>query len=185
MSTELYDFIAMVKQNEYVILDTETTGLDTGEVCQIAIIDSAGTALIDTLVKPVGGIPQAAAAIHGITNMQVIDAPGWKDVSPRVQTILTGRNVIAYNAVFDRKMMHRSAEAAALPPVDWKSFSTWWCAMLAFSQVYAQRDRYGRGFRWQKLATAAQFYGIKIANEHNALADCLTTLHVIKSMAGV
>lgn len=35
-----------------VILDTETTGLHDAEIVQIAVIDHAGTVLLDTLVNP-------------------------------------------------------------------------------------------------------------------------------------
>jgi DNA polymerase III epsilon subunit-like protein len=184
MNSTLNDFRAMVRGNKYVILDTETTGLQTGEVCQIAIVDAQGKTLVDTLVKPIERIPASATAIHGITNTMVTAAPTWKDVSPLIKDIVSGQHVIAYNAVFDRKMMHKSAEAAGIPKTDWKSFSTWWCAMVAFSEIFGQRG--GRsGFRWQSLATAARYYHVPVEAQHTALADCQTTLAVVRAMAGL
>lgn len=176
-------FIEVIKSGDYVILDTETTGLHDGEIVQIAIIDSSGTPLIDTLVKPIYSIPQDAMRIHGITNEMVKDAPNWATVTQQVQAILTGRNVIVYNAVYDRKMMHKSAEKIGSPAIDWKIISTWYCAMEAFAEVYGDWNDYRQSYRWQKLTTAAAYYNVQIKNAHSALGDCLMTLGVVKAMA--
>ena len=185
-SYKLQSFKTMIQRGEFVILDTETTGVDHGsEICQIAIIDSQGSILIDTLIKPIGRIPSSATAIHGITNAMVTSAPGWDKVVTGLVPLLDGRDVIAYNALFDRKMMHKSSEAAGLPKTDWKQFSRWWCAMEAFAEVYGKADRYTGKFRWQKLSTAAQYYNIPVVAEHTALDDCRTTLAVARAMAGL
>ena len=44
-----------------VYLDTETTGLDEqSEIVEISLIDSDGSVLLDTLVKPLERIPAGA-----------------------------------------------------------------------------------------------------------------------------
>lgn len=48
------------------IVDVETTDLE-GRVCEIAIIDTAGRTLLDTLVNPEIPICAEAIAVHGIT----------------------------------------------------------------------------------------------------------------------
>ncbi len=166
----------------YVVLDTETTGLNDGEICQIAVVSSAGEVLLDTLVKTVRGIPYGSTRIHGITNEMVQDAPRWAEISPSLVNILKGQNVVVYNAVYDRKMMHRSAEHAGLPKTDWKQFSTWWCAMEAFAEVYGEWNSYRRNYRWQSLTTACRYYGIPISNAHSALGDVLMTLQLCRKM---
>jgi DNA polymerase III subunit epsilon len=183
-STKLQDFLAMLREQNYVILDTETTGINDAEICQISIVDLHGAVLLDTLVKPVSAIPSRATSIHGITNSMVKDAPPWGDVSAQVVPLLTGRDVIAYNAVFDRKMMHQSAQACGLPKVDWKTFSRWWCAMEAFSELYGEANSYRRGgYKYQSLKTAAAHFRVPVEQAHIALADCMTTLAVVKGMS--
>lgn len=185
-SYKLTSFKSMIQRGEFVILDTETTGVDgKSEICQIAIVDGLGNVLIDTLIKPIGRIPSVATSIHGITNAMVANSPAWGDIVPQLVPMLDGRDVIAYNALFDRKMMHKSSEAAGLPKTDWKQFSRWWCAMEAFAEVYGKVDRYSGKYRWQKLATAAQYYNVTVTTAHTAVDDCITTLAVARAIAGL
>lgn len=173
---------AVVDLENFVILDTETTGLRDGEICQIAIVDHKGHTLLHQLVKPVGTIPPDAQRIHGISNDQVKDALGWADVAPRVKDILTGKDVIVYNAVYDRKMMHKSAEYAGVEKIDWKTLSPWYCAMEAYAEFYGDWNDYHQSYRWQRLSVAAERCGVAVKDAHNALGDCLMTLGVVRHM---
>ncbi|MFJ2900325.1 exonuclease domain-containing protein [Streptomyces sp. NPDC087218] len=73
----------------YAILDTETTGLDyDSRIVEIAVTTAAGTVLLDTLVNPGAPIPAEAAAIHGITDVMVADAPSTDQHPTNVTTPL-------------------------------------------------------------------------------------------------
>ena len=176
-------FKQMIQRDEYVVLDTETTGLFNAEIVQIALIDSQGKVLLDTLVKPVNRIPYDVIRIHGITNERVADAPSWADVTSQVEVILRERDVVVYNAVFDRKMLHSSADAAKLPKVDWKSFSRWWCAMETYAEIQGV-FRYGSRPKMHKLVNAARYYNIPVVNAHSALGDARLTLALVRAIAG-
>jgi DNA polymerase III subunit epsilon len=176
-------FSDVIRGGGYLILDTETTGLHDAEICQIAVIDQAGTPLLDTLVKTVYPIPADAQRIHGISTAMVQSAPTFAEVRPRLLELLTGCDVIVFNADYDRRMLHESAKQAGLEPVEWKTVARWWCAMQAFAAVYGERNtRYG-GFKWKSLAFAAGHYGVTVDVAHTALGDCLTTLEVVRGMA--
>jgi len=182
ISNSLQAFKNMIQQGNYVVLDTETTGLERGEIVQIAVIDASGAVLLDTLVKPVNPIPPDASRIHGLYAYHVADAPTWESISAQLVPLLSGRDVVIYNAVYDRKMMHQSAEAAGLPKVDWKTLATFWCAMEAFAETYGDWNEYRGNYRWQKLVTAARYYRLPVVDAHSALGDCQMTLQVIKAM---
>jgi DNA polymerase III epsilon subunit-like protein len=75
-----------------IFLDTETTGFSAAAgdaVVEIAIVDSAGRVLIDTLIDPQRSIPWQASNVHGITNEMVRNKPTLKQVMPQVIQIIT------------------------------------------------------------------------------------------------
>jgi len=183
--SDLQELLNVIRSGQYLILDTETTGLERGEVVQISVIDSSGSILIDTLVKPVEPITPSTTRIHGITNQMVATAPCFAEVVENLRETISGKHVIVYNAVYDRKMLHQSAEAAGIEKTDWKGISRWWCAMEGFAEIYGDWNQYRRTYRWQKLSTAAHYYGVPLTDAHSALGDCLITLAVCKGMAMV
>ena len=151
-------------------------------ICQIAIIDDRGELLMHEYVKPVNGIPDSAVRIHGISDEIVSYAPGWGQIAPKVLEIVNGRDVIIYNAVYDRKMMHQSAEACGIEKVNWKELANFWCAMEAYAEFYGDWNDYFGSYRYQKLTDAARRFGVTTQGAHSALADCRMTLRVIKAM---
>ncbi len=178
-----HNLIQVIRSGKFVILDTETTGLERGEIVQIAVIDSSGQVLMDQYIKPVNPIPPSVTAIHGITDAMVATAQPFSAVVPELLKILTDQNVIVYNAVYDRKMLHQSAEACGHPKTEWRELSHWWCAMEVFAEVYGDWNSYRQSYRWQKLTTAARYYNLPILNAHSALGDCQMTLGVCRAMA--
>lgn len=181
---ETHNLVQVIRSNRFVILDTETTGLNrTDEIVEIAVIDSAGQTLLSTFVKPSNRIPAEATRIHGITDVMVADAPNFSFIVPSLLDVLTGQNVIVYNAIYDRKMLHQSAEANGLPKTDWKELSRWWCAMETFAEIYGEWNSYRQSYKWQTLSTACRHYGLPVSNAHSALGDCEMTLAVCRAMA--
>lgn len=171
----LSQFINGLRGHEYVVLDTETTGMTDGEIVQIAIVRHTGEIAYFSHVKPKHPIPAEATAIHGITDAQVVDSPPWEYVSALIEPILTGTKVVAYNAVYDRKMMHQSAEKSGLTKVDWKVLSPWYCCMEAFAEYFGDYSKWYGSYKWQKLSVAARYCAIPQEKEHSSLGDAITT----------
>lgn len=166
----------LLSKGEFVILDSETTGLHgDAEIVQIAIIDSAGRVLLDTLVRPTRPIPMDAAAIHHITDVMVAGAPTFADIAPQLRELLSGETVIIYNSAFDVRMMEQSAQACGLTyeiPIFAGEYK---CAMEEYSQWVGDWSDWHQSYRWKKLP----------GGDHSALGDARATLAVIKRMAGV
>lgn len=180
--SNLKTFQDALRGSDFNVLDTETTGLDDGEIVQIAIINSVGETLLDTLIKPARFIPPSATQIHGITDEICKDAPSWFEITEKIRSIITGKPLVIYNAVYDRKMMHKSQERHNLPKIEWKEITDFHCAMEAFAEFYGDWNDYRGNYRWQKLVTAAAHCNVTVANAHNALGDCLMTLGVVRYM---
>lgn len=175
-------FIDLIKSDDFVVLDTETSGLDsTAEIVQIAIIDSQGNVLLDTLVKPTRPIPTDASRIHGIFDENVKDALAWKDTLSHVEYLIKDRDVVIYNADFDIRLMRQSAKAV---DIEWaRGLGFWHCAMLAYAEYYGDWNDYRQSYHWQRLSDACEQQSIPVINAHNALADCQMTLALVKKMA--
>ena len=171
-----------------LILDTETTGLDDdAEVVELAVIDCAGTVLLDTLVRPSGPVPAEAAAIHGITDAMLADAPTWSEIHDRFCDLVAGRQVVIYSREFDARVISQTARRYGLQAPRCfdlaRDDSAVHCAMQAYAELHGEWSEEKGRYRWQKLATAAQQQGVKVENAHRALGDCLMTLGVVRAMA--
>jgi len=180
----------LLNEGTAVVLDTETTGLDTtDEICSIAIIDLTGAVLLDTLVKPSKPIPPAARSIHHISDEMVKDAPTFDHVWPKIADLCAGREIVIYNASYDVSMLISSRASAGGPYLT--DIKTWWdryspaeqeirqmkttCAMEWYAQWVGDYSSYHGNYRFQKLP----------GGDHSALGDCRATLAVIRRMAGI
>ena len=168
---------------DYVILDTETTGLDNNaEIIEISIIDMNGNILLDTLVKPSEPMPDwcEAVHIHGINNEMLADEPTWKEIYSRVFEILSGKNVVIYNAEYDLRLIRQTCSKYTLKaPIE-----TAFCAMKYFSEWYGEESyRFPGEYHRQSLYKAVQFTGNRFDGvQHRSLTDCKAVLAVLKSM---
>ena len=164
-------------QSDFVVLDTETTGLGPdAEICEIAITNKHGRNLFSSLVKPSRPIPAQASAIHGIRNEMVDHSPVWAEVFPFVLGLLRGQTVVIYNASYDMGVMYYCCVAACRPWISGDEFVNSFsvqCAMLPYSAYCSDWNGYHGNYRWQKLP----------AGDHSALGDCRATTKVIKLMA--
>lgn len=183
--TSLEEFKQVIGSGDYVILDTETTGLRDAEIIQIAIISSNGDILLDTLIKPIRPIPQDAIRIHGITNEMVADKLGIMYFYDQIRQLLSGRNVVVFNVAYDKQILYDSLQIANIQEVNWDQESKWFCAMEAFSELKGEWNAKRKSYKWQSLSKACDYYNLPIIDAHNALGDCLLTLQVCKSMIGV
>lgn len=177
--THLSRLTALVQSGNFVVLDTEATTKypSNADICQIAIIDPLGYALLDTLVKPSVHIPNSF--IHGITDDMVKDSPTIGDLAPELYHLLHKRNVIIYNASYDHPILKRLLGNK----VAFKSV----CAMLAYAEHKQVWNDYRGDWLWWKLTEAAAHIKFTLPSgmkAHSALGDSLMTLAVCNHMAG-
>lgn len=80
--------------NDCVVIDVETTGLcQAAQICEVAMIDTGGSTLLNTLVRPTCSIPAEATAIHGVTDEMVSDAPAGRMWRANMKSCLPGRRL--------------------------------------------------------------------------------------------
>ncbi len=174
----------ILEKDNWCILDTETTGLDTNaQIVQIGIITSTNLEGWQAYVKPTIPISIEATQIHGITSALVKDASYFEKTFLDVWKAIDNKDVIIYNADFDLRLIRQSLKARgiqiAFPTSDRRKCRIFvnggsiHCAMLNYSSWVGDYDDYFGNYRWQKLP----------GGDHSALGDCKATLEVIKTMA--
>jgi len=186
MKTTKQDCIAKAKAlwaSRPVFLDTETTGIGRrAEVVEICVIDTDGSVLLESLVKPTVPVSREARQIHGISEAQLRNAPSFAEILPEVTRVLSGRSVVIYNAVYDIPVIVQSARAHGLDSnCDTESY----CAMLLYAEFAGDWDAYRSSCRWHKLINAVVRCGITLPPRlHRARADAEITRQLLMHMAG-
>ena len=169
-------------KSDIVVMDTETTGLGPdAEIVEISIINSDGTDLFTSLVRPINKIPADVVAIHGIDNAMVRNAPTWADVHDCVMHLFSGRRIAIYNSEYDLRMLRQCSQFAGchLPDLERQAK----CVMQIYSKYRGEwSDRHGN-WRWHKLSNAARDCGIDAQGAHRALSDTRMALGVLKYVA--
>lgn len=105
-------------QPTVVALDLETTGLNPYEdriveFCLMRLDDELN--VIETWterVNPGMPIPAETTEIHGISDEDVADKPGFEAFAPKVQEWIQGTPLMAYNHTFDLTAIHEELARA-------------------------------------------------------------------------
>ncbi|MEG3833914.1 3'-5' exonuclease [Microcoleus sp. Z1_C3] len=157
--------------NDWVILDTETTGFDNAEIVEIAIIDRTEETLLDTLIKPSISIPAEVTEIHGISDEMVADAATFPEVYPRIDAALKDKRILIYNSAFDIKILNYCCRLHSLPILKLTKRSE--CLMEWAAQWRGYWSYYYEDYKYFPLPGGG----------HRALGDCIAALQLIKKMA--
>lgn len=166
-----------MKNNEYAIVDIETTGGNAthSRITEIAIVIYDGTQIIErweSLVNPEKFIPPAIFALTGIDNELVKNAPTFDEISNKVLEMLDNRIFVAHNVNFDYSFVRHELETAGL-----KWTATKLCTVRAARKIKPGFPSYSLG----RLCTSL---GIDLENRHRAGGDAdATTILLSKLLA--
>lgn len=157
----------------YVVLDTETTGLDrkNDRIVEISLAlyeDGVQTDHYTTLVNPQIPIPPTASQVNHITDADVATAPVFSQIWPNVYRIMRGRLIVGHNVTYDLDMIGYNISDA----ID--SFDVEYLDTLTLSKkAFPGRDNY-------KLASLAKDLGISSTQTHRAYDDIMLTAQLFE-----
>ena len=161
-----------------VVLDTETTGLDTSRdrIVEIGAVrldpGRIGPAdAFEQLVRPDVSIPATATSIHGISDDDVADAPPFDQAMAALSAWTGASVVVGYSVGFDLAMLQQEHRRHALP---WTAPRTLDVRHLIAVLTPNLPD--------DSLDTAAGWLGIEVTDRHRALADARATAEVFRTL---
>ena len=171
--------LAELSDLEYVVFDTETTGLRLSEGDRAISISGLrirrgriqNAELFDSLINPGRSIPPESISFHHIEDHMVADAPSIKQVYPQFVEFIGDAVLVAHNAAFDRKCLEIAATEAGLPMIDNPILDTLFLS-------YAIHE----GTEGHSLDAMAERMGIAIEGRHTSLGDARATAQVFLAL---
>lgn len=171
--------------------DTETTGVDveTDRIVSAAVVvqDAPGTRPRVTrwLVNPGVPVPEAASAIHGLTEEHLQrngrwPAPVMHEIAAELaEHAARGRPVVVMNAPFDLTLLDRELRRHRASSLD-RWFESTPLLVLDPRVLDKHLDRYRKGRR--TLTDLCAHYEVTLDGAHDAAADALASLEVVRAV---
>ena len=150
-------------EDEVVVLDTETTGLNPPNcsLLEIAAIRMRGSETVDTFqtfVNPGRAIPPEITELTGITQADIVGAPTPREAVAAFAKFAGDCNLVAHNASFDQQFIMRQASPGDLPGQ--------WIDTLSLSQIVLPR------LKSHRLLDLAAAFGLSTPT-HRAMDDTI------------
>jgi DNA polymerase III subunit alpha, Gram-positive type len=165
------------KNNTYIVLDFETTGIDmySNEIIEYAAVKVTGNELgdsIQSLCKPYYPIPYAATQVNGITNRMVSGEAYFTEHLDTLLDFIGDGIVVAHNASFDVGFLNKYCAMMKRPLITQCA-----CTMrMARWVLYGKLGSY-------RLAAVASHLGVGAAGYHRAMEDAVTAARVLLELA--
>lgn len=173
-------------QEDFIVFDTETTGLNTNpggsEAVWLGLVSKSGDILMDTPLRHIKRSDPAALAVHGHTWEATRKAPRLGKVLPEFERLTEGKKILCYCVNnFDSKILVNTCKAHGVPALDLRLRTIQ--VLEPFAQFYGDYNDHFGNYRWQKLTTAAEYLGVDTTGAHGAARDAWLTLQVVVKMA--
>ncbi|MFR0353834.1 3'-5' exonuclease [Streptomyces sediminimaris] len=171
--------------------DTETTGVDveTDRIVSAAVVvqDAPGRRprVSRWLVNPGVPVPEAATAVHGLTEEHLArngrwPAPVMHEIAEELaEQAAMARPLVVMNAPFDLTLLDRELRRHRASSLD-RWFEASALRVLDPRVLDKHLDRYRKGRR--TLTDLCAHYGVTLEGAHDAAADALAALDVVRAV---
>ncbi|KAF2955830.1 3'-5' exonuclease [Marinitoga sp. 38H-ov] len=177
--------IELLKNNEFCVLDTETTGLNPqngDRIIEIAIYDII-TEKNDyyvkgkfvTYVNPEREIPYFITKMTGITDFHVLGAPRFFEIADNLLKFLNNKILVIQNVGFDMKFLNNELRLCGYDSLKNKTVDT----VLLSRKIFRTERRHN-------LDSIAERLNIrKKVNRHSAEGDVIITTEAFVKMRNI
>jgi DNA polymerase III epsilon subunit family exonuclease len=167
-----------IEEVEFVIFDTETTGLDPGsgdrivEIAAMRFKSLEKLGQFQSLINPGRQISPQAFEVNRISPDMLADSPKAEEVLPGFLDFIKGSCLCSYNLPFDLGFLNNELKLAKLSTLE--NFTL--IDILAMSRKLLPK------LQRHALCSVAYSLGIESKQEHRALADVELTWEVFKQL---
>lgn len=165
-----YDILDYKFINNYVVLDTETTGLNSvldkiTEFAIVAVKDYKTIYKFNTLINPKINIPNIVEKKTGITNEMVKEKKTIDNYLPKLKDILENNIIVGHNIRFDIEFIGQALRDNYILDKDIR---------VKYIDTLSLSRRLIDDVSDYKLETLKDYMNVNIES-HRALSDCLVT----------
>jgi DNA polymerase III subunit epsilon len=160
----------------FAVVDVETTGTRArrgDRIIEIAVVIE-GRVAFHSLVNPGIPIPPFVAALTGITEAMLREAPPFDAVVDGLLDALRDTVFVAHNARFDWTFVSAEVERARGLVLDGPRV----CTVRLARRLLPDLPR-------RNLDTVADFFGITIEGRHRAVGDAVAAARVLERLVGL
>lgn len=163
-----------LKSNNYIILDTETTGLASNdEVIELAIVDINGTVLYESIFLPTKVVSPFIRKLTGLHKADFIGKPTFANEWEKIKKIMTDKIVIGHNVMFDKRLMKQTLDIYG---IDSSCIEKMFCGFVDTVALVKKYLKLG-SYKQEDIANA---FCVNNKNAHRAASDCITLLEILK-----
>ncbi|WP_294759221.1 exonuclease domain-containing protein [uncultured Gemmiger sp.] len=157
---------------DYIVLDTETTGLSPkkDQLIEIGILTIKDGKIVEeytTLIQPTIPVPKSSTNVNGITQAALLKAPPLEDVVPEIAARIKGQVIVGHNVRFDLAFVSRALvthpEISTLPYIDTLNIARRCISYKSYS-----------------LQNLSMRLCLDSGNKHRALDDAKTTYQLLQ-----
>ncbi len=165
--------MGLLKQETFICLDCETTGLDPKEdkIIEVAVARFQGKEVLETfetLVNPGCQIPESSTAIHHITQDMVQGQPTIDQVLPQILEFIGDSIIVGHGIPFDIELLAHAATKCGISSNIGKA---------RFIDTLRLARLYG-GSRENSLSKLCQHFNVEVVGAHRAMNDVLVNISV-------
>ena len=161
----------------FAVIDFEIANSNYNSACSLGIVTIEGLRIVNKeyfLIQPPNmKLDPEMTRVHGITKNDLVNAPTFEQIWPKIKKYFTGGYIIAaHNAYFDVNVLKNCVENLDDTEVDFLYFDT-----IQYTNPVCK----GHG---TSLSDRLAYFNIELKNAHNALEDAIATADlIIKSTA--
>lgn len=185
--------IPLIYTERFIILDTETTGLNRDEghhILEIAAIEMKNGFItgnqFHAFIRPRRSITLSAKQTHKMgddffVNFYEGDYMTEKDMMQNLLDFIGDSLIFTHNAQFDFGFINQELKYNNLPEISDKRFR---CTMQIFKNIFSKKLILNQYCKGHGLKNACDFFSIKVRNEklHGALYDAMLAAKLLKNI---